>query len=58
MKANYRAIQDPITTQWIIQERKSFGRWEDLAHRNTMKEAIDLVDRLQSPIILYPRVMK
>jgi hypothetical protein len=58
MKPNYRAIQDPISTQWVIQQRKSFGRWEDVAHRNTMKEASDLIDRLQSPVVLYPRVMK
>ena len=58
MKPTYRATQDPISAQWAIQKRKAFGRWEDLAYRNTMKEAAELVDRLQSPVVIYPRVIR
>lgn len=34
------------------------ANYRAIQDRNTMKETIDLVDRLQSPVVLYPRVMK
>lgn len=58
MKPNYRAVQDPISAQWEVQRRTWSGRWEEVAHRSTLKEAAELVDRLQNPTVIYPRVIK
>lgn len=55
MKAKFRAYQDPISLQWIIQELVGWGKWEQVAVRNAEQEAADLVDRLQHPRVLYPR---